>query len=384
MNVLFVDDEPRILEGIERMLSQFDLDWTLSFAESGAQALEKLDANAFDVIVSDMRMAQMDGAALLKTVCQRHPQVVRIVLSGQTDEESAMRVVRVAHQFLAKPCRPETLRCVIERTRELKMLLDDPNLQANLGQVDRLPSAPRLFSEISKLLEDEHTDADAITRIVQQDPAMASKILQVVNSSFFAASSTVRDLKTAVVRLGIKTLRNLVLGVGAFQGARERPGVDVAQVDSLQRHSVRVARLAARIAPRENADEAFMAGLVCEIGQLLLASAVPERQREAQALALARGVELEVAERELLGASHAEVGAFLLGIWGLPFPIVEAVANHHMPERNAHTRWGMSQAVWLAECLVSQLEPDPEYLTAIGVSEKLADFRRLADNLESE
>jgi HD-like signal output (HDOD) protein len=381
MNVLFVDDEPRVLEGIERMLFQFDLDWDVSFAESGPAALRALSEKPYDVIVSDMRMPGMDGAALLTRVCERYPSVIRIVLSGQTDEDSALRVVRVAHQFLAKPCQPETIRRVIESTRDLKLLLDNPKLQATVGQVDRLPSAPRLFTELSRLVEDEKSDIDAITRVVQQDPAMAGKLLQVVNSAFFTASSTVKDLRTAVVRLGMKTLRNLVLGVGAFDAAGLKVGPEVLSVDALQRFSLRVARLASRVAAREDADEAFMAGLVCDIGQLVLATTAPATLLEVRA-AEKRGIKLQAAEYALLGVTHAEIGAFLLGVWGLPFRIVEAVANHHTPERNAHDRLGVAQAVYLAVHVASGDEPNIEYVQRIGAAQKLAELRAYAEKLE--
>jgi HD-like signal output (HDOD) protein len=380
MNVLFVDDEPRVLEGIERMLFQFDLDWDVSFAESGQAALHVLAEKPFDVIVSDMRMPGMDGAALLARVCERYPSVIRIVLSGQTDEDSALRVVRVAHQFLAKPCQPETIRRVIESTRDLKLLLDDPKLQATVGQVDRLPSAPRLFTELSRLLEDENSDIEKITRVVQQDPAMAGKLLQVVNSAFFTASTTVKDLRTAVVRLGMKTLRNLVLGVGAFDAAGPKVGPEVLSVDTLQRYSLRVARLASRAATREEADEAFMAGLVCDIGQLVLATTAPATLREVRA-AEKRGVKLHKAEYDLLGVTHAEIGAFLLGVWGLPFRIVEAVANHHMPERNAHDRLGVAQAVYLAVNVAAGEEPDPDYVQRIGATQKLVDLKAYSEKI---
>jgi HD-like signal output (HDOD) protein len=383
MKVIFVDDERRVLEGVERMLFQFDLDWDVSFVNTSAEALELLAGGDIDVIVSDMRMPRMDGAALLAHVCEHHPNVVRIIFSGQTDEESSLRVVRLAHQFLAKPCQPETIRQVIERTRELKILLDDPKLQAHAGRIDRLPSVPRLFSELSRLLESEKADVDAITRVVQQDPAMASKLLQLVNSAFFSASSTVKDLKTAVLRLGLRTLRSLALSVGAFEAAGGCAQQDLVSVDDLQQHSLKVALVAARIAPPEDADEAFIAGLVGEIGQLLLAAAAPDRLRNAMALASERGIPLHEAETEVFGVTHAEVGAFLLGLWGLPFRIVEAVANYHRPDRNAHDRWGLSQAVWLAECFVSGREPDAEYLARIGVTEKLSRFRQAADKILS-
>ncbi|HEY3668114.1 MAG TPA: HDOD domain-containing protein, partial [Polyangiaceae bacterium] len=263
MKVLFVDDEPRVLEAIERTLFQLDLDWEVSFADGGPAALAELAQARFDVIVSDMRMPGMDGAALLGQVCDKYPHIARIVLSGQTDEAAAFRVVQVAHQFLAKPCSSDTLRQVIERTRELRSWLSEERLQAAVGRVNRLPSTPRLFSELSKALDDETASSDTVAAIVRQDPAMSSKVLQVVNSSFFSSGSCVSDVRAAVVRLGMKTIRNLALGIGAFDAVGKSSGRAAASIDELQKRSLAIAQLASRIAKgRDDPDAAFMAGLV--------------------------------------------------------------------------------------------------------------------------
>jgi HD-like signal output (HDOD) protein len=363
MKVLFVDDEPRVLEAIERTLFQLDLDWEVSFAEGGQAALLELEQTRFDVIVSDMRMPGMDGAALLTQVCEKYPYVARIVLSGQTDEAAAFRVVHVAHQFLAKPCSSDTLRQVIERTRELRSWLSEERLQAAVGRVDRLPSTPRLFSALSQALDDEKATADTVAAIVRQDPAMSSKVLQVVNSSFFSSGASVSDVRAAVVRLGMKTIRNLALGIGAFDAVAKNRSRSSAAVDELQKRSLAIAQLASRIAQgREDTDAAFMAGLVCDVGELILAEpdqGTPSMRAQTQADAV----------------THAEVGAFLLGLWGLPLRIVEAVANHHAPLRNAHDRLGLPQIVWLAACLVQGFEPDPEYLIRIGADALLPAFK---------
>ncbi len=365
MKVLFVDDEPRVLEAIERTLFQLDADWEVSFAESGAAALTLLEGAPCDVIVSDMRMPVMDGAALLTQVCEKYPKIIRIVLSGQTDEAAAIRVVRVAHQFLTKPCSSDTLQQVIERTRDLRAWLSDERMQAVVGRIDRLPSTPRLFGELSKALDDEKASADTVGNIVREDPAMSSKILQVVNSSFFSSATNISDVRAAVVRLGLKTIRNLALGVGAFDAVGKFSGPQAASVEALQARALAIAKLAGRIAQgREDADAAFMAGLVCDIGELVLCGSLPP----------APGNGASATEQ----VTHAEVGAFLLGLWGLPFRIVEAVANHHNPTRNAYDRLGLPQIVWLSACLVEGQEPDPEYVARIGASELLPKFRGMA------
>ncbi len=359
MKVLFVDDEPRVLEALERSLFQLEVEWEASFANSGPAAIVELEQSHYDVIVSDMRMPGMDGAALLGHARDKHPHIARIVLSGQTDEAAAVRAARVAHQFLVKPCSADTLRRVIERTLELSAWLNNAELQAVVGKVERLPSTPRLFSELSRLLDDEGTTVDAVVNVVKQDPAMSSKLLQVVNSSFFAVSSNVSDIRTAVLRLGMKTIRNLALGIGAFDAVGGL-GTSAISVEALQQRSLKIARLASRIAiGRDDPDAAFMAGLTCDVGELVLS---------APALPAPSGS----TERQV---THAEVGAFLLGLWGLPFPIVEAVSNHHAPERNPYDRLGLPQIVWLASCLVHGEPPDPDYLKRIGAADLLPTFR---------
>jgi len=360
MKVLFVDDEPRVLEAIERTLFQLDVEWEVSFAEGGPAALAELEKGHFDVVVSDMRMPGMDGAALLGEVCAKYPHVARIVLSGQTDEAAAFRVVKVAHQFLAKPCSSETLQQVIGRTQELRNWLNEERLQAVVGRLDRLPSTPRLFTDLSRALDDESTSADTVAAIVRQDPAMSSKVLQIVNSSLFSSGTAVSDVRAAVLRLGMKTIRNLALGIGAFDSIGKTSTRSQASIDELQKRSLAIAQLSSRMAQgREDTDAAFMAGLVCDVGQLILASSPAE----------------EVVECQPDAVTHAEVGAFLLGLWGLPFRIVEAVANHHAPLRNAHDRLGLPQIVWLASCLVYGEEPDSNYMKRIGADELLPKFK---------
>jgi HD-like signal output (HDOD) protein/CheY-like chemotaxis protein len=379
MKVLFVDDERRVLEALERSLRMGKVAWQTCFVDSGEAALAVLASEQYDVIVSDMRMPRMDGATLLAAVCERNPAMVRIVLSGQADEASALRAVRVAHQFLSKPCDSTLLRQVVERTGALHRTLTDLDLRAIVGGVVRLPSALHVFQELNDLLARDEASTDSVSAVVCQDPAMASKLLQFANSAFFASSRHIPDIRTAVIRLGMKTIKNLVLGVGVFDAVDSAALPAGCSIDELQRRAFTTARIASGIvANPEHADAAFMAGLVCDLGELVLASQATTRLVDAWTAAKERGVPRSLAEREVFGVSHAEVGACLLGLWGLPFQVVEAVAHHHAPERGAHPGLGLPQVVWIAACVAAAEDPSPDLIRDFDASELLERAQALA------
>ncbi len=383
MRVLFVDDEPMILRGIERMLFDASDDWEIVCVEGGPEALEELADEPYDVIVTDMRMPGMDGAAVLKAVHDQFPGVVRIVLSGYADDEMSLRAAAVAHQFLAKPCGADRIKATVERACELQRLLDDERLRRLVGEMDSLPSLPRLYAQLTQVLARPASDADDVAEVVVQDPAMCAKLLQLVNSSFFARGRSLSDVQQAIVRLGIEMVKNLALQCEAFAAPELRCKDSVLSIQVLQRHSLHVAAVAKRLVDdRAQADDAFMAGLLHDVGKLIMAAKMPEQLTAAVRLAEADAVTGAVAEERLLGVSHAEMGAYLLGVWGLPYPIVEAVANHHHPARIVHQEGvGVREAVYLANCLVGGETLDPELADAWGVADKIQSWSRLAQKL---
>ena len=379
MRVLFVDDEPRVLSGLRRSLVMEGVDWDTCFVDSGEAALAALATEPYDVVVSDMRMPRIDGAAVLAAARERDPGMVRIMLSGQADERAALHVVRVAHQFLAKPCDVKVLRQVVERTGALQRTLEDPELRTMVGSVDRLPSALRIFHELSELLSGDDASTERVTELLCQDPAMASKLLQFANSALFTQSREISDVRQAVVRLGTKTVKNLVLGLGVFDTMIQSPLACVVSVDEMLRRAFTTAGIASGVMiEREQADSAYMAGLACDVGELVLAARRSEHLSDAWRRASDRGVPRTELEFEIFGVSHAEVGACLLGSWGLPFAVVEAVAHHHAPDRSARPGVGVASAVWIASCLASGQEPDPRLVETLAARETLRRARELA------
>lgn len=377
MRVLFVDDEVRVLEALERVLADIGTSWEMRFVRSSEEALAELAKQPCDVVVSELVLPGMGGVGLLTRVRELYPRAARVVLSGHSDEEAALKMVRVAHQFLAKPCAAETLHEVIARIEQLTQVLGDRKLQSLVGQVGTLPAAAHIHQQLAGLLDGDDPPAAAVAELIKQDPGMTCKLLQLASSAFFNSSASVVDVEAAVMRLGLRTLRNLTLRTDAFEPARGASGAPTLSVDALQQRALQTAELAARMTRLpEDAAAAFIAGLLCNVGELALASVAPERLYVTEAEAAQNGVPTYVAEKATWGATHAEIGAYLLGLWGLPFQIVDAVAGHHAPVRETGDRLGLPQLIWLAASIVEGEQPAPDLLHRFGAEELYAKHSR--------
>jgi HD-like signal output (HDOD) protein/ActR/RegA family two-component response regulator len=390
--VLFVDDELRILEGLRRMLRVQRREWEMAFAPGGEAALALMAASPFDVIVTDMRMPGMDGATLLAQVREQYPQVVRIVLSGYTEPSTALRVVPFAHQFLAKPCDAETLRVAVERACHLKGLLNDDSIRRTVGALPDLPSLPRTYGALTQALTEPDASLQKIARIVEQDVGISAKVLQLVNSAFFGIAHSITNIEHAVVYLGINTLRSLVLSLEIFRVFEPKTPLPGFSLEELQYHARLAAHIAARLpVPKQLAEITMAAGMLHDVGKLILAWKLPYRFKKLLAQAAEEHGPLYKVEEREYGFSHAEIGAYLLGLWGLPYILVEAVALHHGPNRVPHQNFDAVSAVYVANLLAHELEApssevpsendtdtNQEELTRLGGAEDLAAWRAMA------
>jgi len=388
--ILFVDDDPRILHGIKRMLYATRGEWELDFAEGGEAALCVLEAKQFDVVVSDIRMPGMDGATLLAKIKVQYPATARIVLSAYSEVNVAMRATACAHQFLSKPCDPAALKSAIARVCALRDVMNNEKLRHIVGEIGGLPSLPKALVDLREAVDNPDTPTDRIVKIVETDMAMAAKILQLVNSAFFGLARPVNSLNGAVNYLGLSTLRSLVYVAETFRSFAPAKGIPLSLCDSIQLHGQRTAEIAAKLPLDPSKRElAIVACLLHDVGSLVFASRLPEQWLKANALAKQRRCKVFEAEEELLGVSHAEVGAYLLGLWGIPEAIVEAVAYHHRPTRIPHSDFDGPMAVYVAHVLAHESDGkedpsntelsdyDRECLTELGLLDRLPEFREL-------
>lgn len=354
--VLFVDDEEMVLQGLQRSMRAMRNDWDMTFVDSGAKALAFLEKTPADVIVSDMRMPGMNGAQLFAEVARRFPKSVRLILSGHADQELILQCVGSTHQFLSKPCDPEALRATVRRAMALEGSVKNAHLQQLVARMDHLPSIPSLYSEIVEKMNDPEAALDDVGVIIAKDPGMTAKILKLVNSAFFGLRREVSNPAEAVAFLGLDTIKSLVLSLNAF-AQYESVKTDGFSLPALWSHSLSTAAAAKRIAQLEKADlktvdQAFVAGLLHDTGKTVLAFNFPDQYGKTILAAKEQGADLLVAEQDAFGANHADVGGYLLGLWGLPVQVVDAIALHHHPKLSADAAFTPLTAVHAANALV--------------------------------
>lgn len=389
LNVLFVDDDPLILQGLQRMLRPMRNEWTMTFVESGTRALEVMATDGFQVVVSDMRMPGMNGAQLLTEIKNRYPKTVRLILSGHADKDLILQCVGTAHQFLVKPCDPETIRSAISRASAFNASVKSDVIKKLVAEMDRIPSVPAVYSEMVEKLKREDVSIDEIGSVITKDLAITAKLLKLVNSAFFGLCRQVSSPSEAAAYLGIDTMKALVLGVNAFEsfGGAKVPGFTMEKVWS---HSLEVAGAARRIieesnAPRIYLDESFVAGMLHDIGKVVLAINLPEQYQQVLARVKAEQKALYEVEEETFGANHADVAGYFLNLWGLPTRVVEAITFHHDPELSAATALNPVIAVHLANAVIHAKSEKAyaeralrgEFLKTVGVPADLSEWMKV-------
>jgi HD-like signal output (HDOD) protein/CheY-like chemotaxis protein len=390
--ILFVDDEINILDGIRRMLHADRTRWEMQFALSGAAALKACEAQSFDVVISDMRMPGMDGATLLGHIRDRFPSTARIVLSGYSEADLAARVVPMAHRVLTKPCVPSELQKAIDSVCALQEILGRPAIQKVIGTVSELPSLSSTYRCLIAAVKDPNTPIKKVADIIERDVAMSAKVLQLANSAFFGMAQKVTNVPDAATYLGMATIKNLAFVSEAFKAFVPDRRIPHSVCETMQKHAYQTTAVAAVLPlDKEIRDVTVLAALLHDIGVLFLASAMPADFCTILTQAKESGCRTFEAEEKLLGTSHAEIGAYLLGLWGIPNLAVEAIAHHHHPTRIPHLGLDTTVAVYVADLLAHELEAYPmgamgkeiaevdrANLESLGLLPRFDEFRELA------
>lgn len=366
--ILFVDDESNILDGLRRILYPERTHWDIHFALGAEAALIACEARGFDVVISDMRMPGMDGVTLLSHIRDRFPDTARIALSGYSEPGLTARVVSLAHRFLSKPCSALELHQAIKQVLSLQDTLRAPEIRRVVGSVGELPSLSSTYTSLMKAATDPYTSINQLAAIIEKDVAMSAKVLQLANSAFFGLAREASSLQSAATYLGTATIKNLALASEAFRAFAPTPPVPRPICEAIQRHSQETAAIAGML-PIERGihDITIVAALLHDIGRLFLATKMPDEFCAIQSLSRMRACKVFEAEEEILGTSHAEIGAYLLGLWGIPNLAIEAIAHHHHPTRIPHSGFDSTVAVYVADLLAHELDVQPRGASGLEV-----------------
>ncbi|WP_447983086.1 HDOD domain-containing protein [Nitrospira sp. Nam74] len=387
--LLVVDDDVMLLDVLEGILTDLRDEWDMEFFKSGEEALEALARSGVDLVLADIHLAGMGGIHFLSNVKEKYPNTIRIACSGCAHPNTIVQSLEVAHQYLPKPLTLATLQMTLSRAHELQSRLANLGLQQLVSTIKALPSIPTIYQELDAAMQSPHASINTAAVIIAKDMAMLSKILQVVNSAYFGLRRTISSPAHALSLLGLDRVKGLVLTVKLFEQCAQTRALPV-PLEPLWRHGITTAVVARAIAKSEGAgslaiENAFMAGLLHDIGLLVLNTNFPDRYREVFRLIKEDGRQVLQAEREVFGATHADVGAYLLGIWGLHEVIVEAVAFHHEPRPTQQDNSRVFAAVHVANALDEDSdrtvtggiasEISTEYLMACHLNDRLPAWR---------
>ena len=393
--ILFVDDEPNVLQALQRSLRGMRAEWDMSFASSGAQALEAMAQKHFDIIISDMIMPGMDGATLLKAVMDRHPDTVRFVLSGETGADKLYHSMGLVHQFLSKPCPVETLQASVNRTFALRALLGNEKLLDLVSNMLMLPSFPNTCAGLLDEIASPDASVARVGRLIEADIGMTARVLHCANSVYFGVREHVANPTLATSLLGLNTVKSLVLLAGVFSEDLRKKMPPAFSLEQLERHSMAVGAFSQAIAKQQGCskkarDEAFTAGILHDAGKLVMATSRPADYGKVIQCHLKDNVPVHVAEAQTFSITHAVAGAYLLGLWGLPDGIIEAVAFHHAPSRSAMQMFGPLVAVHAANAIEHALSSETDldasqldwiYLDKLGLRDHIDDWHNMCGEL---
>jgi len=329
-SILFVDDERAILSSIKREF--FDTDYSLYFAESGVEALKILHENIdINMVISDFMMPQMNGYELLKKVKHLYPDIIRIVLSGYTDNSSMIRCVseNIAQLYVNKPWDKEEFIDIINKLFDTSDKLNHETFKKLVENTDKLPTIPTLFFQINKLMEDDYSSIDDIINLINKDQTMAFNILRTINSAFYGIKTG--SIKTAVLNLGLENLKSIIAAIELFNINSSDFYMKLLWEHSYFTNIITI-KLYEYIFKKKLPQQYSSAGLLHDIGKVVLLKLFNlEYVAFLKIKDNNRDLDLLTYERNFFKYTHEELGSYILNWWQLPSPIVETALRHTKP-----------------------------------------------------
>jgi len=388
--ILFVGGDQTLCQEFQANCLGPESAWTVQHVASEEEALALCHQQTMAAVVADVHLNGKSGTELLDAFMRRQPKALRIIISDLTDVESTMKCIGHAHHHVLKPCSAQTLLHALEQAFDQEAWLPSEPVQGLIAQMRQVPSPLKAYNQIVEEMKSPTCSLEKIGQLIAQDPAVTAKVLQLANSAVFGLELNVIHPAEAIGYIGLETTKAVVLLAHTFSSFDHLRLVRFS-IEDLWRHSVEVARMARCVAEMEKAGEemveqSFVAGLLHDIGKLLFAANHGGLFGKVLRIAREQHCNLWEAEAQVLpGVGHAELGATVLGIWGLPKSITEAVALHHVPWRQCDHAFSPVAAVHVANILDHESHPDPaiilpsqintSFLNDIGLADRVEDWR---------
>ena len=356
-SILLAFADPQVLAETTQAL---DAGWEATSVATDTEALAQLEERSFDAFLVDFNLGSPDASDLLNYALEWRPDTVRYLLAYEADLALVAAKVLGSPNILPKPSDPASLKKRLEEgvndSTPEQNGADSPT-QANPG-----PAVPSVYGAVLKAIESLGVTDQHVGEIIAQDEELSSELVRLTNSSYLGLPSDISHAVEAVRCLGFETVKALVLAL-QFLAEHGRLKPAYLSLDQLWQHSVKVGQIARDLVLFETKDrtlasQALIAGLLHDLGKVVLANNFADLYGRVHSLARKQPVTLWDVEKEMFGANHGEIGACLIGMWNMPGPVVDATALHHEPPLGEHERLTPLAALHIANVLEHQLSTD--------------------------
>jgi len=374
-------------------------DWQTTTVESLTELLPVLERKQPDILILPLGDNSSVTLDLLQKVVNKFPSIIRVIVGRQMTPQQIARASELAHHVLPLDCDPQGLVKDIQSSAHISDLINKPIIKNYIASIKTLPVLPDIYDKLNSCLTSERSDAREIAKIIEQDPVMAAKIMQLVNSAYFGLTREINRIQEAVTVLGVRMIRDLVLTSHLFESYPQTQEWTSFSFKQLHQRSMAVARAAQHIARAAKADrhvqaQAFLAGLLHDFGILVLASHNPTEYHRIISKASLMEQPVYAIEKLELGVTHAEAGAYLLGLWSLPPRVVEAVLFHHFPNASGVTGFSPLAAVHVADALLPPMTSvvgcdmssrlSVSYIEKIGMADELSRWQIITSEYQAQ
>jgi HD-like signal output (HDOD) protein/CheY-like chemotaxis protein len=373
--IYFIDDAPELRKVLKTLLERIQPKWVVKDFADAASALAACEKEAPHLIISDQTMPKTTGTEMFDIIRKKYPEIIRILISGHA---STANKIASAQQYLSKPFNIREIADTVKRAFAAQESLANPRFAKLVGSITSFPALPKNCVNLLQELEGD-VNSDNITRLISEDGGILTRALQLANSPLFHGGTVAEDAGAALVQLGTRNMRALVLSVHIFQGY-ENINLPEINYTKLWNHCCLTATIAQQLARKQSGGgslhDVFFAGLVHDLGRLILMENRREEYASACKQALAQKTGLEAVETQMFGKNNTELTGFMLQLWGMPESVCRTVTNHLEPwQQPGETAITPATILYVANFLARRDNPpDPfatpplnkEYLESVG------------------
>lgn len=388
-------DEQGGLAGWSREIEGSEFNWAFVRLDSKQSLIDQLEQNTFDAVILPCSMRAVVDIELMAKLARIQPQAVRVFLGAEFwNAGHKAKAAEIAHRIYPNNVSIKQVGEELEYQVKLVKLLNRSSLQAYVSTVGCLPSPPSMYRQLTEAVNSDVADLTEISEIIEQDPSVVAQIMKQVNSAFFGFNRQISDLREAISLLGVRNLRSMALSSQLNKQFKQGDGWNQFSFEQMGQRSLLVARLAQALSKRAGAskavqDQAFLAGLLHDLGVMIMAAHDPAQYKKLITYAVKKQKPIYLVEKAACGFFHGEVAAALLALWNLPPQVVEAVMLHHVPHLSSATEFSPLTAVHVADAMLPSVDVAGEcdlasslslrYLDQVGVMDEVPQWRIVAN-----